>query len=141
MLHSLDKDQRGKAVIAEQALAEIRAAGEPNAPDAPPAGLPAKELKDEQVEILWSLLNAYTDKMPTEVGQARIAEVRKAGIEHVYFAWAGADKPGIGHYYRRARSHVRHRVRQYAARCVGQRRQSHSFRLASHGGRLRPVSR
>ncbi len=100
LLHSLDKDQRGKAVIAEQALAEIRAAGEPNAPDAPPAGLPAKELKDEQVEILWSLLNAYTDKMPTEVGQARIAEVRKAGIEHVYFAWAGADKPGIGHYYR-----------------------------------------
>jgi hypothetical protein len=100
LLHSLDKDQRSKAVIAEKALAEIRAAGEPNAPDAPPAGLPAKELNDEQVEILWNLLNAYTDKMPTEIGAARIAEVRKAGIENVYFAWAGADKPGIGHYYR-----------------------------------------
>ena len=100
LLHSLDNDQQSKAVIAEKAFAEIRAAGEPNAPDAPPAGLPAKELKGEQVEILWSLLNAYTDKMPTEVGAARIAEVREAGIENVYFAWAGADKPGIGHYYR-----------------------------------------
>lgn len=100
LLHSLNKLQRGKAVIAEKAPAEIRAAGEPHAPGTPPEGLPAKELEKGQVEILWSLLNAYTEKMPTEVGEARTAEVREAGIENVFFAWAGADKPGIGHYYR-----------------------------------------
>lgn len=100
LLHMLDQEQRAKALIADKAPAEIRAAGEPNPPNSPPEGLRAKEMNAEQVELLWSLLSAYADKMPKDVGQARIAEVRDAGIENAYFAWAGADKPGVGHYYR-----------------------------------------
>ena len=26
--------------------------------------------------------------------------IREAGVEKIHFAWAGADKPGVGHYYR-----------------------------------------
>ena len=38
--------------------------------------------------------------MPTATAQERLAELEKEGIEKTYFAWAGADRPGIGHYYR-----------------------------------------
>jgi hypothetical protein len=38
--------------------------------------------------------------MPQEVGAAWLSEIKKAGTEKVHFAWAGADKPGVGHYYR-----------------------------------------
>ena len=69
-------------------------------PATAPEGVAAKQLQSEQLETLWALLRSYTDKMPAEIGEARIAEVRKAGIENVYFAWAGADKPGVGHSYR-----------------------------------------
>ncbi len=31
---------------------------------------------------------------------ARLAEIHEAGLDAIHFAWAGADKPGIGHYYR-----------------------------------------
>lgn len=100
LLKSLSADQRAKAVIAEKAPADIRGAAEPQPPQSSPEGLPSSELKDDQVKMLWSLLEAYTDNMTPEVGQQRLAEVRDAGIKNVYFAWAGPDKPGIGHYYR-----------------------------------------
>lgn len=100
LLDSLSEEQRRIAVLAEKAPADIRAAGQPHAPNAPPEGVPAAKLKPDQVETLWALLRAYTDKMPAENGEARIAEVRDAGIDKVYFAWAGAGKPGVGHSYR-----------------------------------------
>jgi hypothetical protein len=100
LLASLSEEQKRTVILAEKAPADIRAAGLPHAPNAPPEGLPAAKLKPEQVETLWTLLRSYTDKMPAEIGEERVAEVRDAGIEKVYFAWAGADKPGVGHSYR-----------------------------------------
>lgn len=100
LLASLSDEQRRVAVIADKAPADIRAAGEPHAPNTAAEGLAAKDMQQEQVETLWALLRAYTDKMPAEIGEARVAEVRKACIEQVHFAWAGADKPGVGHSYR-----------------------------------------
>lgn len=100
LLKSLSAEQRSKAIIAEKSPADIRGAAEPEPPQTDPEGLPAGELKEEQIKLLWSLLEAYTDNMLVEIGQKRLAEVRDAGIKKVYFAWAGPDKPGIGHYYR-----------------------------------------
>lgn len=100
LLRSLSAETRKKAVIADKAPAEIRAAGEPRPPQAAPEGLPASEMTEKQVELLQALIEAYTDNMSPEQAERRLAEVREAGIKMVYFAWAGAEKPGIGHYYR-----------------------------------------
>jgi hypothetical protein len=100
LLRSLSHEQRRTAILADKAPADIRAAGQPHAPNTPPEGLAAAKLQPDQVETLRALLRAYTDKMPAEIGEARLAEVRDAGIEKVFFAWAGADKPGVGHSYR-----------------------------------------
>lgn len=100
LLKSLSAQQRSKAVIAEKSPADIRGAAQAEPPQTEPEGLPASELKEDQVKLLWALLEAYTNNMLPEIGQKRLAEVRDAGIKKVYFAWAGPDKPGIGHYYR-----------------------------------------
>ena len=100
LLAALTTEQRDKAVIAEKAPNDLRGAGEPQAPNTPPEGLPASEMTKEQVAILRSLITAYTDNMLADEGAARQAEIREAGIEKLHFAWAGADKPGVGHYYR-----------------------------------------
>ncbi len=34
------------------------------------------------------------------MAKARLEEIEKDGLVKVHFAWAGAEKPGIGHYYR-----------------------------------------
>lgn len=100
LLKSLSAEQRAKAFIADKAPADIRGAAQAEPPQTEPEGLAAGELNEEQIKLLWSLLEAYTDNMLTEIGQKRLAEVREAGIKQAYFAWAGPDKPGIGHYYR-----------------------------------------
>ncbi|HEV7224304.1 MAG TPA: DUF3500 domain-containing protein [Pirellulales bacterium] len=100
LLRSLSDEQRQTAILADKAPADIRAAGQPHAPNTPPEGLAAEKLQPDQVETLRALLRAYTDKMPAETAEARLVEVRDAGIEKVFFAWAGADKPGLGHSYR-----------------------------------------
>lgn len=100
LLNSLSEEQRKVALIAEKAPGDLRAAGEPQPPDTSPEGLAAEAMTDAQKETLSRLVAAYAANMPAEVAQARLAQVRQAGIEKVHFAWAGADQPGIGHYYR-----------------------------------------
>lgn len=100
LLHSLSPEQRAKATIAEKALADVRSAGEAQPPQTPPEGLPVGEMQPEQVKTLRELLATYASNMPQEVGQQDLEAIEKAGFDKVHFAWAGADKPGIGHYYR-----------------------------------------
>jgi hypothetical protein len=38
--------------------------------------------------------------VPAEVAKERLTDIEKSGFGKVKFAWAGADKLGIGHYYR-----------------------------------------
>lgn len=100
LLRSLTTEQRKKAIIAEKAPAEIRAAGEPQPPQDPAVGLDAAQLTLEQAETLRQLLSVYTGNMPQEVADARLAAIDQAGFGKIKFAWAGADAEGIGHYYR-----------------------------------------
>lgn len=100
LLHSLTAEQRQTALIDAKAPMDLRAAGEPQAPDTAAVGLAAKELTEGQSKTLWALLEVYANNMPAEIGAARLAAIKEAGAEKVHFAWAGADQPGIGHYYR-----------------------------------------
>jgi uncharacterized protein DUF3500 len=100
LVQSLTPEQRKAAIIAEKAPSEVRAAGEPQPPTEAPAGIAADKLTDAQRKTLVALLDAYCDNLPAEVSKARKSAIDKAGAEKVHFAWAGADQPGVGHYYR-----------------------------------------
>ncbi len=100
LLASLDADQRKTAVIAAEAPKDVRGAGEPQPPQSAPEGIAAKDLKPEQVATLRALLASYLNNLPADVAALHTKAIEDAGIEKVYFAWAGADKPGVGHYYR-----------------------------------------
>ena len=100
LVNSLTDEQKKLAIIADKAPAEVREAGKPQPPDSAAEGIPASKLTEAQVKMLWTLLEAYAHNVPKEVGLARLDAVREAGISKVHFAWAGATKPGVGHYYR-----------------------------------------
>ncbi len=53
----------------------------------------------DQIEMLRALVKAYCDNVPPMVAQQRLKAIDDAGIDKLYFAWAGADHPGVGHYY------------------------------------------
>jgi hypothetical protein len=100
LLAALKDEQRTKAIIAAKAPGEMRAAGEPQPPTEAPAGLPAAEMTEDQKTLLTNLITVYADNMPEDVKEARLGAIQEAGPDKVHFAWAGAQKPGVGHYYR-----------------------------------------
>lgn len=99
LVNSLSEKQRKQAVIAETAPKEIRAAGEAQPPQEKPVGLSVQQLNEKQEEILEKLIAEYINAMPADVAAQRRKEIADSNSK-VYFAWAGATKPGIGHYYR-----------------------------------------
>lgn len=100
LINSLTGDQRSQAVIAEEAPQEISGAGEPQPPAFESQGIKASELNKEQQAALRSLIDTYIDVMPAEVAAQRRQTIDSDGWNNLQFAWAGALKPGIGHYYR-----------------------------------------
>ncbi|HZN35891.1 MAG TPA: DUF3500 domain-containing protein [Pirellulaceae bacterium] len=100
LLASLSPEQKKVAVIADKALGEVRSAGEPQPPTDAPAGLAAEKLTGQQRGILQSLLDAYCENLPADVVKERREAIEKQGLGQVHFAWAGAQQPGVGHYYR-----------------------------------------
>ncbi len=100
LLHSLSPEQRAVAVLAKEALKEVRGAGEPQPPADPATGLSAEKMSAEQRLILQSLIAVYAGSLADDLAQERLKEIEKAGLQNCFFAWFGAEQPGIGHYYR-----------------------------------------
>jgi hypothetical protein len=100
LLRSLSESQSEQAVIDKKAPRDIRAAGQPQPPETEPVGLAARQMDAKQRQVLLSLIKAYTDNMPRPVAAQEWAEIRAAGLDEIHFAWAGASREGVGHYYR-----------------------------------------
>ncbi|HEV3121563.1 MAG TPA: DUF3500 domain-containing protein, partial [Isosphaeraceae bacterium] len=69
------------------------------APDDPPAGIASSDLRDDQKQMLRSLIEAYAADMPPEVGRAWLSEIRAAGTDPIHFGWAGAADRNQPHAY------------------------------------------
>ena len=100
LVNDLSETQKSKAIFAKKAPKEIRAAGEPQAPNEKPIGIKGSDLNKKQLAILKGLVVTYAANFPIKIGTAKITQIEKDGWGNVHFAWGGATKPGIGHYYR-----------------------------------------
>lgn len=100
LLHTLSDAQKKKAIIATKAPADIRHPGNPQPPQGKSEGIAAMDMTKEQQALLRQLLEEYLSTMPHDVAEARRQQLNEAGFKNIYFAWAGATKPHVGHYYR-----------------------------------------
>ncbi len=99
LVNSLDEKQSAAALLAGELPKEIRGATEPQPPTDAAQGIAASALNAEQKALLKELIEAYSDKMKSGVVKQRWALIEEAGFDKIKFAWAGAKKAGIGHYY------------------------------------------
>lgn len=99
LVKSLDEAQKAKAMLPGETPAEIRAAGEPQPPTDAARGIAAADLNEQQQGVLKNLLTTYTSKMKPQVAKSRWELIEEAGMDKVHFAWSGAMRPGVGHYY------------------------------------------
>jgi hypothetical protein len=100
LVKSLTADEKKTAVLSQEAPKEILTeASRKAALKGQPSGLQASMMTGVQRAALQSLLDEYCENMTGEIDQAREDQIKKAG-DKIYFAWAGGEEPGQGHYYR-----------------------------------------
>jgi hypothetical protein len=100
LLESLTPEQRKTAVVADKSPGDVRGAGLASPPISPAAGLAGSEMTSQQLSTLKALVECYAHNLPDDVALQRLEAIDKEGYSGIKFAWAGADKPGVGHDYR-----------------------------------------
>lgn len=100
LINKLSERHQAKAIIAEKSPAEIRFASLPQAEVTAPEGLVMSEMDRESQARLMELIEVYVNAVPDQIASDRMQAVHSDGPTAIHFAWAGATKPGIGHYYR-----------------------------------------
>jgi len=102
LLHSLDTEQRKKAVIQSNAPADIITGASRKAMINDPQGILYSELNSDQQKIFMQLLNIYIYRYKRPFALHMLKDMQTVGLNKLQFAWAGAQQPGLGnkHYYR-----------------------------------------
>ena len=99
LVGSLDPAQKQKAVVAEQAVAEVRGGNAPQAPVSAPQGIAYKDLNDDQKATLRGLVAAYADDLAPEAAHDWLEQIQLAGYDKIHFAWTGVVDRSGGHAY------------------------------------------
>jgi hypothetical protein len=100
LVNLLDADQTKVAIVDEKAPREVRSAGAAQVPPGEPIGISWTELNEDQRKLLRKIIRVYAATMAPAIMEERLADIGEGKWRNVHFAWAGALKPGIGHYYR-----------------------------------------
>ena len=130
---SLDETQRQAAMVDPKAPNDVLTTNKHKAERLPDVGVAYSALTPGQQQALWKLIEEYAFAQTASLGQARIAAIKKDGVDTIKFAWMGVAEKGGPHYYRVQGARVRHRVRQHA-----EQQQPHPRGVARLQRRLRP---
>jgi hypothetical protein len=98
LVKSLSDDQKTKAIILKEAPKEI--VNIPGRNDTKPEGIAWSDLNAGQRDGLMKLIQEYLGRHRPDVAAEDLEKLKKAGVEKIYFAWAGGLERGEPHYYR-----------------------------------------
>ena len=102
LLHSLSKAAREKALIDTTAPNEIITFVSRKAALDQPSGISYAQLTPAQQQKFLQLVAVYVHRYTKLFADTMLKEIADAGLDNLYFGWAGATEPQIGkaHYYR-----------------------------------------
>lgn len=100
LLHTFSDAQRAKIIFQADAFSDIVTTNAKRVDPLSPVGIPASQFNAQQMSLLVRLLEEYAGAMPTDLAAQRMEKVRQAGLEKIWFGWAGGTELGQPHYYR-----------------------------------------
>src|SRR6266478_2249640 len=100
LLKTFTGTSRQKVLINVSAPADIVTGASRRVQPEPPVGVPLREMMQEQKKMLTDLIEVYAHRLRKELADEELSKLRAAGLDNVYFAWAGGSEPGQPHYYR-----------------------------------------
>jgi hypothetical protein len=100
LVQALNAEQRAIALIATEAPRDIVTGNSNEIDPLSPAGIPVSQLDERQAGMLIELIEEYLARMADDLAATRRAQLERADLARVTFAWAGSIQPGEPHYYR-----------------------------------------
>jgi hypothetical protein len=100
LINSFSPDKLKIARFSDEALPEIVSSNSRRATSLDPKGISYKQLNEAEKKLFIELLNLYINNYELGFSQRLRDKITKAGIDNLFFAWAGSLKPGAGTYYR-----------------------------------------
>ena len=100
LLNALDETQRKTAVLEGAAPGDIVTKTAVKVDPLSPVGIAASAMTPKQREMLMAVVDSYSSSMAPDIASERMAQLKKAGLEKITFAWAGESEVGKKHYYR-----------------------------------------
>ncbi|MEK7814905.1 MAG: DUF3500 domain-containing protein [Chloroflexota bacterium] len=100
LMNSLDSGQRSRALIFDEAPADILTYNASAASLPKEQGLPGSRMSGTQKELLMSLITDYVSRVRSDVAQEKLDALKRQGVDHIYLAWGGPAQKGEPHYYR-----------------------------------------
>lgn len=101
-LHALSPEELKKAITDATAPGEIITGSSRNAMIAHPVGIRYNELSPAHQQLLLGLVNLYIHRYTNLFAQTMLKEIQTAGLQNLWFTWAGATEHMLGkpYYYR-----------------------------------------
>ena len=96
---ALSPAQQQQAIVNAVAPNDIVTMNKNDITPLPDHGVPYATLNSAQRQQLMRLIEAYTSNMDADIAADRLAEINKAGLDRIRFAWAGETDRGKKHYY------------------------------------------
>jgi len=100
LVQSLDDKQKAAAIFDQKAPGDIITMNAKKVDPLKADGIAYEQLSKSQRELFSQLIEEYLSRMPQDVADERRAKLKAAGMEKIYFAWAGGINRGDPHYYR-----------------------------------------
>ncbi|MDB4766654.1 DUF3500 domain-containing protein [bacterium] len=100
LIKQLTVEQKSVAIVSEKAPRDVINGPGKKAERLEPQGIAASEMTEQQRAMLTELIDSYLDNFRPELCEVDRKKIEDAGVEKIYFAWAGFIQPGKPHYYR-----------------------------------------
>ena len=100
LMDSLDAGQKGRAMIYDEAPADIITFNASRASLPKEEGLPASAMSGVQREMLMALASEYVTRIRSDLAEEKLTALREGGLEKIHLAWGGPIDRTQPHYYR-----------------------------------------
>lgn len=102
LLHALNTSQMKQAIIDSVAYGDILTFDKRSAFIGTPKGVKYSDLTKEQKAKMLTLIKVYVFRYTHLSAESMLKDIQKAGLDNLWFAWAGHTEPviGKGAYYR-----------------------------------------
>jgi len=100
LINSCSEEQKQKAIFNQESFYDVVTKNSAEVHPLQPVGIKLLELNNSQQTVLLQIINEYLATMPDELANARMKKLESEEKDEIRFAWAGATRPDVGHYYR-----------------------------------------